>query len=125
MEGKYPKILSSQESSTMASTWTEYLRLNKEADGIAVLEICQYQVLAEAHFDDQGHPILPPNIDPKDVVQIEDGYICGGTLTSEYGASFQFTRQTISDAVDWLKDNGWECSTEMLADLNEAVEAAT
>ncbi|WP_426611833.1 hypothetical protein [Bradyrhizobium sp. McL0616] len=93
METEYPKILASQESSTMASTWTEYLRLDKEADNGAVLEICQYEVLGEMQSDEEGNQILPPDIDPEDVVRIEDGYICGGALTSEFGESFQIRKR--------------------------------
>ena len=74
METEYPKILASQESSTMVSTWTEYLRLDKKDDNSAVLETCQYEVLGEVQSDEEGNQILPPDIDPEDVVRIEDGY---------------------------------------------------
>ncbi|WP_063979924.1 hypothetical protein [Bradyrhizobium sp.] len=125
METEYPKILASRECSTMASTWTEYLRLDKKSDHSAVLEICQYEVLGEMQGDEEGNPILPPEIDPKDVVRIEDGYICGGVLTSEYGGeSFQFTTESISEAIEWLKDWG-KCDTELLAELVKAVGAPT
>jgi hypothetical protein len=43
----------------MASTWTEYLRLDKEDDNSAVLEICQYEVLGEARSDEEGNWMLP------------------------------------------------------------------
>ena len=39
METEYPKVLDSRKASTMMSTWTEYLRLRKEDEGTAVLEI--------------------------------------------------------------------------------------
>jgi hypothetical protein len=125
METGFPKILASRECSTMASTWTEYLRLNKGDDNSAVLEVCQYEVLGQMQGDEEGNPILPPEIDPKDVVRIEDGYICGGVLTSEYGESFQFTTETISEAIEWLKDNWGKCDTELLAELASAVRAST
>jgi hypothetical protein len=123
METEYPKILSSQEGSSMVSTWNEYLRLNKNDDNSAVLEICQYEVLGEAGFDEEGNMIVPPDIDPKDVVGIEDGCVVGGALTSEYGESFQFTAETISEAIEWLKKNRWECSADLLDDLAKAVGA--
>ena len=125
METEYPKILASQESSTMVSTWTEYLRLNKKDDKSAVLEICQYEVLGEVQSDEEGNEIVPPDIDPADVVQIEDGYICGGTLACGDDQSFQFTTETIPKAIEWLKDNGWKCNTELLAELAKAVGAST
>ena len=126
METEYPKILTSKESSSMVSTWTEYLRLDKKDNNSAVLEICQYEVLGEMQSDEEGNDILPPNIDPEDVVRIEDGYIiCGGVLTSKYGESFQFTTETIPEAIKWLKDNRWKCTTELLAELAKAVGAST
>ena len=125
METEYPKILASQESSTMASTWTEYLRLDKEADNGAVLEICQYEVLGEMQSDEEGNQILPPDIDPEDVVRIEDGYICGGALACGDDQSFQFTTETVPEAIEWLKDNGWKCNTEVLEELAKAVGAST
>jgi hypothetical protein len=103
METEYPKILASQESSTMVSTWNEYLRLGKEGDNSAVLEICQYEVLGEVQSDEEGNQILPPDIDPDDVVKIEDGYICGGVLECWDGQSFLFTRETIPAAIEWLE----------------------
>jgi hypothetical protein len=125
METEYPKILASQESSNMASTWTEYLRLDKRDDSSAILEICQYEVLGEVQSDEEGNQTLPPDIDPEDVVRIEDGYICGGVLSSEYGESFRFKTETISEAVEWLKDNGWKCNIELLVELAKAVGAST
>ena len=64
METEYPKILASQESSTMVSTWTEYLRLDKKDDNSAVLETCQYEVLGEVQSDEEGNQILPPDNTP-------------------------------------------------------------
>src|SRR4051812_12157624 len=112
METEYPKILASQESSTMASTWTEYMRLDKKADNSAVLEICQYEVLGEMQYDEEGNATLPPDIDQADVVKIEDGYICGGALACGDDQFFQFTIDTIPEAIEWLKDNGWKCETK-------------
>lgn len=121
METGYPKILASQESSTMASSWTEYLRLDKKANNSAVLENCQYEVLGEAEYDDEGNLTLPPKVNPEDVVRVEDGYICGGVLTSEYGEAFLFDAGTIPDAIEWLKNNGWKCNAELVAELAKAV----
>jgi hypothetical protein len=51
---EFPKILAIRETSSMASTWNEYLRLDKNNDGTAKLEICQHEALAEAEFDEDG-----------------------------------------------------------------------
>lgn len=124
METEYPKILASQESSTMVSTWNEYLRLDKKDHSSAVLEICQYEVLGEMQYDEEGKGTLPPEIDPEDVVGIEDGLICGGVLACGDDQSFLFTAETIPEAVEWLKENGWKCNTKLLAELAKAVGAS-
>lgn len=121
MDNVYPKILASQECSTMVSTWNEYLRLGKRADNSAVLEICQYATIGEMQYDEDGNQILPPDIDPKDVVEIEDGYIFGGALTSEFGETFQFTAETIPEAIEWLMDNGWKGVPDIETELAKAV----
>jgi hypothetical protein len=71
--------------------------------------------------DEEGNPILPLDIDPEDVVRIKDGYICGGALTSEGGESFQFTMESVSEAIEWLKHNWGKCDAELLAELAQAV----
>jgi hypothetical protein len=45
---EYPKILSRRESSTISSTFNEYLQLAKNEDGTATLRILQYDVLGDA-----------------------------------------------------------------------------
>jgi hypothetical protein len=76
-------------------------------------------------YDEEGKGILPPEIDPKDVVGIEDGFICGGVLACGDDQSFLFTTETIQEAIDWLKDKGWKCNTELLTELAKAVGAST
>ena len=50
----------------MVSTWNEYLRLDKNPDGAAKLEICRYEALAEAEYDEDGELLaLPAQIDGK------------------------------------------------------------
>jgi hypothetical protein len=62
--------------------------------------------------------VLPPDIDPEEVVSINDGYILGGILSCEDFRYFKFTKETLQDAIEWLKDNGWEYDTEeLLAEL--------
>jgi hypothetical protein len=118
-------LLASQESSTMVSTWNEYLRLDKKDHSSAVLEICQYEVLGEMQYDEEGNRTLPPEIDPEDVVGLEDGFIVGGVLACGDDQSFLFTTETIPEAVEWLKENGWKCNTKLLAELAKAVRAPT
>jgi hypothetical protein len=100
------------------------LRLDKKDHSSAVLEICQYEVLGEMQYDEEGNGTLPPEIDPVDVVGLEDGFIVGGVLACGDDQSFLFTTETIPEAVEWLKENGWKCNTKLLAELAKAVGAS-
>ena len=57
----------------MTSVWNEYLRLSRDRDGTARLEICRHEVLAEWEEDEDGELLpLPDEIDGKQVVGIEE-----------------------------------------------------
>jgi hypothetical protein len=120
--GEYPKIIASRESSTMVSTWTEYLRLSVIGEGSASLEICQYEVLAEADYgeDDEDQP-LPEQLEGKKVVGIsQDGYVVGGDLVCG-DDQFSFTRADIEEALQWLSDENWKVTKEMTDELRSSV----
>jgi hypothetical protein len=120
MKTEYPKILDSRDQSTMASRWTEYLRLSKPSNDSALLEICQYESLAWDGVPEE----LPDEIDGKKVVGVEDGIIIGGDLVCRYDTdSFQFTKQTLPDAISWLGDN-WKSSDRLLRKLAIAIGAS-
>src|SRR5262245_61190377 len=100
---KYPKILTSRESSTMVITWNEYLRLHKNDDGTATLEICQYMPLAEVGYDEDGNELaVPEYANGEKVVGVEDGVIVGGALAWHDERSLVYGPDQIDLAVEWL-----------------------
>jgi hypothetical protein len=105
----------------MVSTWDEHLRLDKLDHDTAVIEICQYEVLGEAQYDDKGECILPSDVDPENVVGIEDGLIVGGMLKCWDDTLFKYDAKTLPDAINWLKEIGWKFNTSLLVELAQAV----
>ena len=110
METEYPKVLDTRKASTMMSTWTEYLRLNMEHEGTAILEISMYEALAELEADDEGKVVVPEEIYGVKVVGVEGGTIIGG-----------FTQATLADAISWLEAQRWKASEQTLEELTRSV----
>jgi hypothetical protein len=111
-----------REASSMVSTWNEYLRLDKNDDGTAKLEICQYESLAEAECDDDGNDLpLPTQIEGKDVIGVEDGYIVGGPLSCYDDRFIVFGLGEIDLAITWLKTQMFKTDDKMIAALRKAV----
>jgi hypothetical protein len=125
MDG-YPKLLDSRENSSMASTWTEYLRLSVTAPGNVLLEVCMYEALAEAPDwggDDEG-PALPDEIGGKKVIGVDDDWIVGGDLCCiDVDKQLAFDKDGIDDAVQWLTADRWRVTDDVISELNKAVEA--
>ena len=122
METEYPKVLDSRKASTMMSTWTEYLRLNIEHEGTAILEICKYEALAELEADDEGKVVVPEEIYGVKVVGVEGGLIIGGELICDNDEKrFTFTQATLADAISWLEAERWKASEQMLEELTKSV----
>jgi hypothetical protein len=118
----YPKIVKTREASGMTSTWNEYLRLDQNHDGTAKLEICRYEALAEAEFDDDGNQLpLPDQIDGKDVVGVEDDYVVGGSLSCWDDRFLVFGIGEIPVAITWLESNGFKTDKEIIAAMQKAV----
>jgi hypothetical protein len=114
----YPKILKTREASSMVSAWNEYLRLDKNDDGTAKLEFCQYEALAEAECDEDGNELpLPAQIDGKDIIGVEDGYVVGGSLSCWDDGFLVFGIGEIDAAITWLKSNGFKTDNEIIAEL--------
>jgi hypothetical protein len=122
VETEYPKVLASKEASGMVSTWTEYLRLSKEDEGTAILEICMYEALAELEADDEGKVVVPEDIYGVKVVGVEGGIIIGGELICDNDEKrFTFTQATLGDAISWLKAQRWQMSEQMVEELTKSV----
>ena len=74
------KTIDSREESTMASTWSEYLCLERKTWSTFELSIRGYELLAERseYEDEDGEINLPEKIDGNVVIGTEDEYIIGG-----------------------------------------------
>jgi hypothetical protein len=120
---EYPKILATREGASMASTWTEYLRLSKTGPRAALLQVCMYEALAEAPEpeDDDHEPEIPREIDGKKVVSVDDGWIVGGELSALDGRWFLFQSGEVEAAVEWLKGERWEVTRDIHEELIRAV----
>jgi hypothetical protein len=123
---EYPKILSSRETSTIVSTWNEYLRLTKNEDGTATLTICQYDVLGEyseycSADEDGNEPPLPNAIDGKPVVGVEDGYIVGGQLLDFDAKSLTYSSAGLDDAIRWVEAEHFDVTPALISELRKAV----
>ena len=122
METEYPKVLDSRKASTMMSTWTEYLRLSKEDEGTAILEICMYEALAELEANDEGKVVVPEEVYGVKVVGVEGGIIIGGELICDNNEKrFTFTQATLADAISWLEAQRWKASEQTLEELTRSV----
>ena len=103
-------IISERESSTLASTWNEYLTIRKISPGKAMLEICQYEVLAEwsGYEDEAGNETpIPKTYNGKKVIGVEDGYLVGGNLSVSEGGEFEVSISTLKDAKSWIAEEGF------------------
>jgi hypothetical protein len=122
----YPKVLDSRENSSMASTWTEYLRLRVTEPGTALLEVCMYEALAEApdwSDDDEGR-VLPDEIDGKKVIGIDDDWIVGGDLCCiDDNKQLAFDKNNIEQALQWLTETRWRVTSGLINELHRAVGA--
>jgi hypothetical protein len=107
----------------MVSTWNEYLRLDKNDDGTATLEICQYECLAEVEHDEDGNELpVSEYVVGKKVVGVEDGcYIVGGVLACYDDRSLVYGPDQIDLAVEWLKTERFQIDDDLIAELRSAV----
>jgi hypothetical protein len=107
----------------MVSTWTEYLCLTVDTNGGGKLEVCQYESLAEVQYDEEGELLdVPETIDGALVVGVDHGTIVGGELQvwSEEDI-FQFTAQSLDDALAWVDERGFSSIPSLRHQLREAL----
>ena len=106
------KVINWGEQSTMASTWTEYLCIERLTKDDFELSIRSYEVLGEAmdYSDDDGNWDLPDEIGGMKVMGLEDEYVVGGNLvlhSEDYG-EVKFSDPQDKEVSDWLKSVGWD-----------------
>ena len=108
------RVLLKGEFSSVASSWTEHLCLQRSGDHV-ILSSCGYEVLAEVqpfgveNADGDVEYELPDTVDGKTVVGIEDGeYVIGGDLVPhDDDAEITLEPGDIEAAREWLESREW------------------
>jgi hypothetical protein len=117
-------ILASREQSSMVSTWTEYLCLQRDEAGGYNLFTGQYEALAEREqfFNEEtGEYDIPDEIDGQVVVGVDDDYVVGGELDyihDEQAVSFKSLDE--KGLADWLETSGWSYKVDLMTIITAA-----
>jgi hypothetical protein len=109
-------ILASREQSSMASSWTEYLCLERDEAGGYKLFTGQYEALAEREqfFNEEtGEYDIPDAIDGQVVIGVDDDYVVGGELGCfDDEQVVTFKRLDEEEVARWLEARGWSKSVD-------------
>jgi hypothetical protein len=104
-------IIASREQSSMVSSWTEYLCLQRDVAGAFKLFTGQYEALAEREqfFNEEtGDYDIPDEIDGQVVAGADDDYVVGGELAYfDDEQAVSFTSPDDQAVAEWLKTSGW------------------
>tara|TARA_B100000686_G_scaffold218068_1_gene225204 strand:- start:50 stop:460 length:411 start_codon:yes stop_codon:yes gene_type:complete len=100
-------------SSGPASSWIEYLVLERLEDGYK-LDIRVYDFLGEVDSEEgeDGDSIYPEEIDGKKIVHVDDGFAYGGDLVQATDDTPEITFKTLDQKIldGWLKKIRWYLS---------------
>jgi len=116
-------VLAEQEHSSMASTWTEYLVLERQATQKGwKLFVGKYEALAGcgAYYDEDINEYkLPKTINGKKVAGIDDEWVVGGPLQAWEHPAINF-ENVDGDVIDYVKSH---CISpnEALAELDRTI----
>lgn len=97
----------------MASSWREYLCVEKVSDQSFQMTIRGYEVIGEAsdYYNEETDEVDLPNfIGNSEVHGTEDEYIVGGELIARVDeeGSDGFSTNGDSNLISWLEDNNWK-----------------
>lgn len=116
-------IIAEQEESSMVSTWTEYLVLERRAKTKDWrLFVGKYEALAEAaayYDEDTDSYRIPKTINGKKVVGQDDEWLVGGPLQCWGDPDCTFS-QVDAKLVAWLQEFGWT-GEDVLPELDRAL----
>jgi hypothetical protein len=107
----------------MASTWRVYLCVTPLANGRALLDIRQYEALAEYSGENEdGNEIpLPSKINDKTVVGVEDEWIVGGNLETYESAKLEYGIADLAQAEAWSTTQGFKIGEQEKKIISAAV----
>ncbi|MCP4124979.1 MAG: hypothetical protein GY751_24825 [Bacteroidetes bacterium] len=109
------EILEFDERSSMASSWTEFVCIERITADEFELSIRGYQAIGEIsdYWDEEaGEYLLPDKIDGLKVHGTEDEVVVGGNLVlqSDDEGILIFTDPNSGSVTEWLRSVGWESS---------------
>ena len=100
-------ILEQKTKSSMVSSWTEYLCLQRLAENKFELSMRSYEIIGDpsAYYDEKTDDyVIPDLIDGQKVAGVEDGYIVGGELISleDQMSPLLFVSVDDEKLIDWI-----------------------
>jgi hypothetical protein len=110
-KGGEPEILLMAEFSGILDAWSEFLCIERNADGTVTLSSRSHPALAEVakFMDDEGEVHLPEAIDGVRVGGYEGDYVVGEDLLPN-GDEAEITLPVgaETEAKEWLAERGWD-----------------
>lgn len=110
-----PKILLSRENSSMASTWTELLCVEREQDEWKIGEYAYqwagsiYDLIPEdKRYDEDDELVIPEFWEGVRVRGVADGEYIETEEIVVRGELFSFSKDQIEDAIAFVKAYGWD-----------------
>jgi hypothetical protein len=105
------EIIEGREQSSMSSSWSEYLCLERKSSSTFELSIRGYEFIGEIrdYSDEDGEENLPDQIDGKTVVGTVDEYVVGGNLVpiTDDQETVEFSQPDQVEVIEWLKSVSW------------------
>jgi hypothetical protein len=119
-------VIGQRESSTMLSTWTEYLCVRSVQTGVGIAEICQREPLCEFTSEDEdGNEIpIPDCYEGKKVFGVDYEYLVGeelGLTSDDAEYQFLYTEDELKELMEWIKDSGFKLTDDMIASVKKAL----
>ena len=119
------RILDSRLYGTLVSHWTQYLCIRHVRPGLAVVEICKYEVLCEFDpYDEGDNPVeIPTQIDGKKVIGYEDDLLVGGELVlKDDDSTYEYTPADLNGAIAWIATTRFRLNDISRATLKRALQ---
>lgn len=109
-------VLMSRESSSMSSTWSEYLCIERLDSEKFAISTCTYQVLGSVYelipedtlFDANGDMVIPNELNGQAVWLDDNEYLMGGPLTEVPSCDpVQFSPDDLERALEFCRQTEW------------------
>jgi hypothetical protein len=87
-------------------------------------EICVHEILCEfsCYDEDDNEREIPTEVDGKEVIRYQDGYLVGGELgRKDDNSYYEYTTKDLNALKEWIKENDFELNEIALATLKKAL----